>query len=167
MKTLKLQISALILVLAFSTGSFLQAEEQTDKLEKKETIVIKVHEPLIRLISEHFDITEADLKVWHQEMLDFNDYASDKMDAKVHVVFEAPGFDTYLYREEMRSQQLEEWMFTDLIAEEESPALEDWMFEELVQEEEAVLEDWMFDTEYFDEPVYIADWMLDTEYFNK
>ncbi|MCK5821813.1 MAG: hypothetical protein KAH17_08000 [Bacteroidales bacterium] len=51
---------------------------------------------------------------------------------------------------EYQGDQLEDWMFADLLIEEEMEEIEHWMFEELFPEqEELVLEDWMFDTEYY------------------
>jgi len=56
------------------------------------------------------------------------------------------------YSEEYESEQLEDWMFEELVSEEEALPFEDWMFLELsAPEEDMTLEDWMFDTEYFND----------------
>lgn len=151
MKTIKTKISVVILILAFSIGGQVQAKELSISSDKKETVHIKIHAPLLKLIAEALDLDGSDFLAIHEQLEEVEALTLSFGGQKLNFVFDEESLDFMGMYEEYKSEQLE-----------------DWMFEELVQpEEDLALEDWMFDTEYFDDKAVIEDWMLDTEYYNK
>jgi len=167
MNTLTTKFSVLILILALASGSQVKAEKDSVNPDKKETVHIKIHVPLMKFISEAFELNEKDFIVLNKQLEPIEGLSGCTCDSKIEFIIDTDALEVLGLYEDYQAKQLEDWMFEDLIAEEESQPLEDWMFEELItEEEESVLEDWMFDTDYFDDNVTIKDWMLDTEYYN-
>jgi len=137
MKTLTTRFSSLIIILALITGSQLKAKEISFSPDKKETLVIKIHAPLIRVLAEIFELNDQDMIILHNQLEETIDITVAYLDNKVDIILDEDTMEFMGLYEDYKAQQLE-----------------DWMFEELISEEEAtVLEDWMFDTEYFNENV--------------
>jgi len=154
MKTLTTRLSSLIIILALITGNQLKAKEVSFSPDKKETLVIKIHAPLIKVLAEIFELNDQDMIILHNELEEAIDATVAYLDNKVDIILEVDTMEFMGLYEDYEAQQLEDWMFTELNHEEEVQPLEDWMFEELLsEEEETVLEDWMFDTEYFNKNV--------------
>jgi len=150
MNTLTTKFSILILILAITIGSQAKAEKDSVTPDKKETVHIKIHVPLMKFISEAFELNEKDFIVLNKQLEPIEGLSGSTFDSKIEFIIDTDALEVLGLYEDYQAKQLEDWMFEELIAEEESQPLEDWMFEELItEEEESVLEDWMFDTDYY------------------
>lgn len=149
MKTLTTKFTVLILILALAIGSHVKAQKDSVCTDKKETVNIKIHAPVIKFISEAFELNETDFIVLNNKFDQVPGISVTYGEQEFEFVINIDAFKDLNVFEDYEEEQLEDWMFTELITEEEAQPLEDWMFEELIpeEEEEAVLEDWMFDTD--------------------
>lgn len=135
MKTLATKFSILILILALAAGTQAKAEKNSVNTDKKETVLVNIKAPLLKYISETFKIEGISICICEQE---------------ISLTCETEILEVLGLYEDYESNQLEKWMFAELI----TPM------------EDTTLEDWMFDTDYFDDNVKIEEWMLDTEYYS-
>lgn len=189
MKKITTTTKALILILALATSSQLQAITQysTDSPEKDK----KHHRfevPVLSVLAEAFELSSTDLAVLQSQLDDVKIITLTYAEKEMDITLDDETLNILGMQEDYESRRLDDWMFKDLIAPEESNSLEswmfadnyyeaeyenslleDWMFEELLPaEEEVQLDKWMF-TELVpeEEQVALSDWMFDTEYFNK
>ncbi len=167
MKTLTTKFSVLILILALSIGSQAKAEKNSTNPDNKETVHVKIHAPLVKMISEIFELDGTDFIVLQKQIEEVEGLSVCYCEQAIEFIIVTDDINLSDLIENYKTKQLEDWMFSELIAEEEAQPLEEWMFEELQpSEEEVVLEDWMFNTDYYDDNATIKDWMLDTEYYS-
>ena len=63
-------MGGLIIILALTIGIQTQAKDSSFSPDKKETVKVKIHTPLLSFIAQAFDISDSDLIVLHNQMKD-------------------------------------------------------------------------------------------------
>jgi hypothetical protein len=176
-------IAALMLISnqTFGITQFAQPDED-DKL------VVKVHAPIIKMITEALELSKIDLAVLESELEEVKAITVSYGEQELDLVFDNEAFGLLGMKEDLESRQLEDWMFEDLLygeasmevedwmladnyygEEYESEMIEEWMLTELVESEDDLeMEDWMFSELVQNDPeMKFESWMFDTEYFSQ
>ncbi len=160
MKNLTSKISALIIILALTFGTQAKAEKDSASPDKKETVRVKMHAPLLKFILEVFELNETDVVVLNQQFDELEGITVCYYEQDIELVIDSDAIEILDFYNEYHANPFEDWMFDELIEEEVEP-IEDWMFDELVEEEAQPLEDWMFnELAEEEEEQQIEEWML-------
>ncbi len=123
MNILTAKISALTLILMMAFGSQAKAEKDSVIPDKKETISVVLHAPMIKFISDNFELSINDFRTLSRQLNKIKGLSVQCCEQELEYI-----------EEDCQSEQLENWMFEELTTGEKEPAMEGWMF----------------DTEYFD-----------------
>ena len=162
MKNLTSKISALIIILALTFGTQAKAEKDSASPDKKETVRVKMHAPLLKFILEVFELNETDVVVLNQQFDELEGITVCYYEQDIELVIDSDAIEILDFYNEYHANPFEDWMFDELVEEEAQP-LEDWMFNELAEEEEEQpIEEWMLNELVLEEEGQaIEDWMFE------
>ncbi len=170
MKTQFINISVLLLVLGLSIPASTLAKDPEMNKGEKETKVIRVHAPIVRIFTEEFGLSNQEIdalksKIDHAELISFS------LGEELEVIFEEGVVEWMSSAEGWQASQIEDWMLEELAPENSGTYFEDWMFsDDYLAGEESVteMETWMFEEDYYSseyDSQLMESWMFDTEYY--
>ena len=164
MKTQNIKIITILIAIALLLGNQSFAVSQDTYQDNKDTKIIKVQAPIIKILSETLNVGYEDLALFEEKFGDIRTI-SFSINNEITLVLEDDSPDC-CSSEYYETTLLEDWMFEELKQPNDYEVIEDWMLEELNQSDDyEVIENWMLEDDYYDDNAVIEDWMLDTEYW--
>ena len=173
MKAHNLKMKSLVLITALSVSGVSYANSGYEKADGKKVVRVSVKEPLVRLMSNSFDIDLNNLEYIKDQINEANIFLVSNNIENFEISFDPSSMEKAFYIVEYSEDTpaLEDWMFEEeYYTYEAEPVIEDWMLEEdyLNTESVPVLEDWMFEEDYYVKearPVFEA-WMMEEDYLS-